>query len=73
MSKSYKRFPKLKQEKEDYHYLNRQLRRDKLAELPKGAHTEGIDLTGTHGLTDGRGKMLKIVIIKENICKKIIL
>lgn len=36
MSKSYKRFPKLKQEKEDYHYLNRQLRRDKLAELPKG-------------------------------------
>lgn len=37
MSKSYKKYPIVRQEKEDYHYLNRQLRRDKLAEFPKGA------------------------------------
>lgn len=34
--KSYKKFPIVRQEKEDYRYLNRQLRHDKLAEIPKG-------------------------------------
>lgn len=37
MSKSYKRFPIVRQETEDYRYLNRQLRHDKLAEIPKGS------------------------------------
>ena len=36
MSRSYKKFPIVKQERENYHYLNRQLRRDKLAEIPNG-------------------------------------
>lgn len=36
MSKSYKRFPIVRQKTEDYRYLNRQLRHDKLAEIPKG-------------------------------------
>lgn len=36
MSRSYRRYPKLIQEAEDYRYLNRQLRHDKLAEIPKG-------------------------------------
>lgn len=36
MSKSYKKYPIVRQEKEDYRYLNRQLRHDKLAEFPKG-------------------------------------
>ena len=36
MSKSYKKYPIVRQEKEDYHYLNRKLRHDKLAEIPNG-------------------------------------
>lgn len=36
MSHSYKRFPKVTQEKKECRYLNRQLRHDKLAEFPKG-------------------------------------
>lgn len=36
MSKSYRKYPIVKQEKENYHYLNRQLRHDKLAKIPKG-------------------------------------
>lgn len=36
MSKSYKRFPIVRQEAEDYRYLNRQLRHDKLAEISNG-------------------------------------
>lgn len=38
MSHSYKKFYICRQDKEDYHYLNRQLRHDKLREIPKGAH-----------------------------------
>lgn len=37
MSRSYKKTPFIRQEEEDYHYLNRQIRRDKLAEIPKGS------------------------------------
>jgi hypothetical protein len=37
MSKSYKKYPIVKQEKEDYHYLNRKLRHDKLAAIPNGS------------------------------------
>lgn len=37
MSRSYKHFPQIIQEKGDYHYLNRQLRHDRLAEIPKGS------------------------------------
>lgn len=37
MSRSYKKFPIIRQEKENYRYLNRQLRHDKLAEIPKGS------------------------------------
>ena len=37
MSKSYKKHPIVKQEKEDYHYLNRKLRHDKLAAIPNGS------------------------------------
>lgn len=36
MGKSYKKYPLLIQESEDYRYLNRQLRHDKLAKFPKG-------------------------------------
>lgn len=36
MGKSYKRYPIVRQERENYHYLNRQIRRDKLAKIPKG-------------------------------------
>lgn len=36
MSRSYKHHPIVKQEREDYHYLNRKLRHDKLAKIPKG-------------------------------------
>ena len=36
MSNSWKKYPKVIQEKKDYHYLNRQLRHDKLAEFSKG-------------------------------------
>lgn len=36
MGKSYKRFPIVVQERDDHRYLNRQLRHDKLAEIPKG-------------------------------------
>ena len=36
MSKSYRKTPFIRQEKEDYRYLNRQIRRDKLAEIPNG-------------------------------------
>lgn len=36
MSKSYRRYPIVIQEKEDCHYLNRRLRHDKLADVPKG-------------------------------------
>lgn len=37
MSRSYKKYPIVRQETEDYHYLNRQLGHDKLAEIPKGS------------------------------------
>ena len=37
MSKSYNKYPIVRQEKEDYHYLNRQIRHDKLAEIPRGS------------------------------------
>ena len=37
MSHSRKKFPKVIQEKKDCRYLNRQLRHDKLAEVPKGS------------------------------------
>jgi hypothetical protein len=37
MSRSYKHNYFIIQEKEDYHYLNRKLRRDKLAKIPKGS------------------------------------
>ena len=37
MSRSYKKTPFIRQEEEDYHYLNRQIRRDKLAEILKGS------------------------------------
>lgn len=33
MSRSYKKYPILRQETEDYNYLNRQIRRDKFAEF----------------------------------------
>ena len=36
MSKSYRKTPFIRQEKEDYRYLNRQIRHDKLAEIPNG-------------------------------------
>jgi hypothetical protein len=36
MSRSYKKFPIVIYEKEDYRYLNRRLRHDKLAEIPNG-------------------------------------
>ena len=36
MSRSYKKYPIIRQEKEDYRYLNRQIRHDKLAEIPNG-------------------------------------
>jgi hypothetical protein len=36
MSRSYKKFPCVIQEKEDYRLANRRLRHDKLAEIPKG-------------------------------------
>lgn len=36
MSRSYKKYPIVRQETKDYHYLNRQLRHDKLAKIPKG-------------------------------------
>jgi hypothetical protein len=36
MSRSYKKFSIVRQETEDYRYLNRRLRHDKLAEIPKG-------------------------------------
>ena len=37
MGKSYKKFPVVRQEKEDYHYLNRQIRHMKLEdEIPSG-------------------------------------
>ena len=37
MSRSYRKYPLLRVEKEDYRILNRQLRRDKLAKIPKGS------------------------------------
>ena len=37
MSKSYRKTPFIRQEKEDYRYLNRQIRHDKLAEIPNGS------------------------------------
>ena len=37
MSKSYRKTPSIRQEKEDYRYLNRQIRHDKLAEIPNGS------------------------------------
>lgn len=37
MSRSYKKYPIIRQEKEDYRHLNRQLRYDKFAEFPKGS------------------------------------
>ena len=37
MSKSYKKYPIVRQEKEDYRILNRKLRHDKLADFPKGS------------------------------------
>lgn len=37
MSRSYKKHPIVRQETEDYRYLNRQLRHDKLADFPKGS------------------------------------
>lgn len=36
MSHSWKKYPKVTQEKKDCRYLNRRLRHDKLAEFPKG-------------------------------------
>jgi hypothetical protein len=36
MSRSYKKFPIVIQEKEDYRLSNRKLRHDKLAEIPDG-------------------------------------
>lgn len=36
MSRSWKKYPVVVQEKKDCRYLNRKLRHDKLAELPKG-------------------------------------
>lgn len=36
MSRSVRKYPIVRQEKEDYRYLNRQLRHDKYAEFPKG-------------------------------------
>lgn len=42
MSRSYKKFYICRQDKEDYHYLNRQLRHDKLREIPKGAYYKKI-------------------------------
>ena len=36
MSKSYRKYPIVRQEKENCHYLNRQIRRDRLAEIPNG-------------------------------------
>lgn len=44
--KSYKRVPIVKQETEDYHYLNRQLRHDKLAEIPKGSSYKKLNKKG---------------------------
>ena len=38
MSRSYKKTPHIRQEKEDYRYLNRQIRHDKLAEIPNGSY-----------------------------------
>lgn len=37
MSRSYKKFPIIRQEKEDYNYLNRRIRRDKDAEISPGS------------------------------------
>lgn len=37
MSKSYRKYPLLIQEKEDLKYLNRKIRYDKFAELPNGS------------------------------------
>lgn len=37
MSKSYRKTPFIRQRKEDYRYLNRQIRHDKLAEIPNGS------------------------------------
>ena len=34
MARSYKKYPVVRQEKEDYRYLNRQIRHDKFAEFP---------------------------------------
>ena len=36
MSRSYKKYPIVKQDRENYHYQNRQVRHDKLAKIPKG-------------------------------------
>lgn len=36
MSRSYKKYPIVKQDRENYHYQNRQIRHDKLAKIPKG-------------------------------------
>ena len=37
MSRSYKKYPLVRQEREDLKYLNRKIRRDKFAEIPKGS------------------------------------
>ena len=63
MSRSYKKTPFIRQEEEDYHYLNRQIRRDKLAEIPKGSSLKNIVHIGIHGTTFGRGNRLKKIII----------
>lgn len=36
MSRSYKKYPLVRQERENLKYLNRKIRRDKFAEIPNG-------------------------------------
>ena len=43
MSRSYKKYPIVRLETEDYRYLNRQLRHDKLADFPKGSSYKKIN------------------------------
>lgn len=71
MSHSYKKFPKVIQEKKDCRYLNRQLRHDKLAEVPKGSSYKRV-YTSWHDWSYywGREQAIRDYAVKDRIKRR---